>query len=277
MFSTRFTTAQDFQSEWYKKWKANLDLPDGFVRKWWEIAYVMETLDSHGVIKKGCRGVGFGVGSESLTSQIADLGPKLTATDLCGQDWSHINSGFGGLSSHQRIETRVVDMNWIDGESGKATVENESYDFSYSICSMDHCGTVWWTKRFLLNQMNCLRVGGIATHTGEYTISLGLPRVGGTVWLDWADILDICNMLLQLGHEPAPIDWNIGNSVEDHQVDPHPHSGAIHLKPEVENGRWGTCVGFAVRKKCPGVFWIPLDEAEARNAIANCQFAHSQT
>ena len=132
---------------------------------------------------------------------------------------------------------------------------------------MDHCGSVWLTKRFLLNQMNCLKVGGIGVHTAEYTISMGLPRSGATSVLNWSDIVDIQSLCQKLGYELAPIDWNIGDRVEDHMVDPHPYPGPIHLKPEFHGGRWVTCVVFAVRKLNPGVFWVPQDETEARGLI----------
>lgn len=277
MFSTFMTRAKDFHAEWFVKWRDRLKLPSAYIRKSWEIAVVAETLESHGALTPNKCGVGFGVGSEELTGQLAEFGPTILATDLCDASWSHINGGFHALGRNERVRTRVVDMNWLDGTSGKGVVEVEDYDFSYSICSMDHCGTAWWTKRFLLNQMNCLRVGGISVHTGEYTISLGLPRSGSTIWLDWKDVLDITELFGKLGYEAAPIDWNLGDSIEDHQVDAHPWNGPVHLKPETNGGRWGMCIAFTARKTRPGTFWVPLDEAEARALIDEFQRSHSQT
>lgn len=274
MFSTRMTTRRDFDSEWFLRWKPILSFSDRVHRKSWEMAIVAETLQSHGVLVPGRKGVGFGVGSESLTKVFADLGPDVLATDLLPDSWKDTHKGFWIGGEHPRITNRIVDMNWIDGASGKDVVECNAFDFSWSVCSMDHCGTVWWTKRFLLNQMNALKPGAIGVHTAEYTINVGMPRVGTTVWLDRNDVIDVMNLLAQLGHELAPIDWFIGDTFDDHGIDCSPYEGT-HIKAEA-HGRWGTCICFAVRKGNVPVFWVPLDESEARAAIDQAQRSHSQ-
>lgn len=261
MFSTRMSTFRDFRSEWFAKWKAILNLDDRIFRKYWEYAVVSETLEANGLLSESRSGVGFGVGSDSLTTMIADRVKHVFATDLLPKEWEHVHQQFGELSKHPKVTTGVVDMNWIQGK-----IEPEAFDFSYSVCSMDHCGTVWWTKRFLLNQLNCLKAGGIGVHTAEYTINLGMTREGTTVWLTSDDVVDICDLFEKLGHEAAPVDWFIGDSIEDHVIDSYPYNGRIHLKCEA-SGKWGTCIVFAVRKKRDGVFWVPLDESEARAAI----------
>ncbi len=260
-------------SEWFARWKAQHSLPDRIHRKDWEVAIVSEILDSNGCLTENRHGVGYGCGSESLATYIASRGPKVLATDLLQGEWSHIHGGFSALEN-ERIQLRCVDMNWLKGESGKQSVEEGLYDFGWSVCSMDHCGSTWLTKRFLLNQMNCLKVGGLGVHTAEYTISSGLPRNGSTSWLDWNDMVDVQNLMTQMGHELAPIDWSIGDSVEDHQMDLYPYGGRVHLKPEVHAGRWGTCVVFAAKRVSPKQFWIPVEEDIAREQLA--QRSHSQ-
>lgn len=277
MFSTRFSTFRDFTSDWYQEWRQELKLPQTVHRKWWELAIVAETLRSHGMLGSTRKGIGFGCGSERITTQIADFGPTILATDLLKPEWAQTHQDFANLASHPGVTTRVVDMNWLDGASGVGAVELEHYDFAWSVCSMDHCGSTWLTKRFLLNQLNCLKPDGVGIHTAEYTISLGLPKSGATVWLDWADLVDTAQLIGQLGHELAPIDWNIGDAIEDHKIDPWPHGTTPHLKPEVHAGRWGTCVAFAVKKKSNGVFWVPQEEDLARDMIGRHQRSHSQT
>lgn len=266
MFSTCMTTMRDFGTEWYRKWRERLAFPDRIHRKSWEIAIISETLESHGMLQHGKHGVGFGVGSEPLVKYYADLGPTILATDLLPDDWHETHKRFFTHGEHPNVSNRIVDMNWIDGAGGKDAVEEESADFTWSVCSMDHCGTAWWTKRFVLNQMNCLKPGGIGVHTGEYTINPGMPREGGTVWLNCDDLIDLSDLLRSLGHEPAPIDWFIGDAYGDHTIDYFPYEGFYHIKTEA-NGKWGTCFCFAVRKQNPGVFWVPLDESQAREAI----------
>jgi SAM-dependent methyltransferase len=276
MYTTKFTTMRDMKTEWYKKWQQAFGL-SGIHRKGWEVAIIAETLESHGLLAAGYRGIEYGCGSGLVSRYVAAQGANVLATDLLNPSWVGTHSGFGELANLQRVETRVVDMNWLNGESGAGAVEVEAFDFSWSICSMDHCGSTWLTKRFLLNQLNCLKPGGLAVHTAEYTISVGLPRSGGTAWLDWTDMVDLQILMQSLGHELAPIDWNIGDCVEDHMIDMPPYGGPVHLKPEVSGGRWGTCVVFAAKRGDHEPFWVPVEEDIARASISAYQRSHSQT
>jgi hypothetical protein len=261
MFSTRFTTARDFDTDWLRRWQHVFGLDRRRHRKWWEIATVCETLDSHQVLAPGKTGVGFGVGSDPLVKYFAERGADILATDLLDPAWIGTHHNFDGLQDLPRVQTARVDMNWLAGH-----VPTAAADFCWSVCAMDHVGTIWWLKRFVLNQMNCLRPGGIAVHTAEYTISHGLPRAGGTVWLEAADLLDLASLAGGLGYEMAPIDWFIGDRLEDHLID-DTGTADVHIKAGVA-GRWGTCVAIALCKLHAGEFWVDLDEATARRAIS---------
>lgn len=267
MFATKFTVARDFHTDWYQTWKQKLNLGDHIHRKCWEIATICETLASAGMLNTNKKGIGYGVGNEPLLTLFTKMGCTILATDGLPSTWSTMNDQFHTIN--QTIETRIVDMNWIQG-----AVQPNHYDFSWSICSMDHCGSTWLTKRFLLNQMNCLKKGGIATHTAEYTINTELPKIGTTTWLTWEDILDIQQLMTACGHHPAPIDWFIGDTLEDHIIDKIPYNGKIHIKCETHN-RWGTCVIITARKQHDHEFWVPLDEQEARTKIH--QQSHQQS
>jgi hypothetical protein len=276
MFSTRFSTARDFQTDWYLKWKHSLGFDDRIHRKSWELAYICETLDSRDMLTEGSRGVGFGVGSEDLPIRFAERGCHILATDLLSPEWIATHKQFGGMASHDRISTRIVDMNWLHGATLTDTIHETDFDFAWSVCAMDHCGSTWLTKRFLLNQMNALRVGGIAVHTAEYTVSVGMPREGGTIYFTVDDIVDVADLMFAMGHEMAPIIWFLGDSIEDHIIDTPPYTGRVHLKAEMCGGRWGTCVGFAVKRMNEDVVWIPDNEAEGRQVIADYHSCHSQ-
>lgn len=269
MFSTRFSTARDFNSEWYRYWKVIFGFDDRVYRKLWEVAFVCETLRENDKLQRGARGVAFGVGSEELPRKFANLGCHILATDLLAPEWAASHRLFAEVNSHERIQTQNVDMNFLQD------IAIGNYDFAWSVCAMDHCGSTWLTKRFLLNQMNLLRVGGIAAHTAEYTISAGMPKEGGTVYLTAEDVLDVAHLMESMGHQLAPVDWFVGDSIEDHMIDSPPYVGHVHLKAEMCDGRWGTCVGFAARKTTSDVAWIPVDEFEGRKFIAEYQLSHS--
>jgi hypothetical protein len=276
MFSTCFTTYRDFTTDWFRKWDQKLKFDKRMHRKWWEMSIVCESLESNGMLARGKKGVGFGVGSEILPSMFGEMGCEILATDMLPESWGSTHCRFYEANQKYGIQTRVVDMNWIDGAGAYEAVEENGYDFSWSICSMDHCGNAWLTKRFLLNQMNCLRANGLAVHTAEYTINHGLPREGTTAWLTWEDILDVSILMRSLGYVFAPVDWFMGNAVQDHMIDLHPFEGPVHIKAET-HGRWGTCVLFAAKKVSDGAFWVPGNEADARREIAEYQLSHSHT
>lgn len=269
MFSTCFSVYSDFLTDWYQHWIREFQLGNRVHRKLWEVSIIAETLRSHEMLKIGKSGVEFGCGNGFLAKSFERYGAQILATDMFDPSWQETHGGGVGLNA------KNVDMNWIDGAGGCDSVDPEKYDFSYSACSMDHCGSVWLTKRFLLNQMNALKPGAVAVHTAEYTISRGLPREGSTSWMDWQDIVDIKNLAESCGYEIAPINWNIGADIQDHQIDFSPYEGESHLKVEVSGGRWGTCVAFMLKKSKPGVFWVPVEEGIAREQLA--QRSHSQT
>lgn len=261
MFRTAFSTAREFRTAWMRRWCDTFDLPDRMHRKHWEYAVVAETLDSHGLLSKGRSAIGFGVGSDRSVTTFADCGVQVLATDLLGEDWQETHQQFRSFDGRPEIETRIVDMNSLSESSldGK-------FDFCWSLCSMDHVGSIWLVKRFLLNSLNCLNPGGISVHTGEYTIRTDMPTSGTTVWLTVNDILDLERLAAKLGIEMAPVDWFFGDSIEDHVIDCHPYENYVHLKVDSYGG-WGTSIVVAFKKNRTGEFWIPIDESEARRMI----------
>jgi hypothetical protein len=268
MFKTFFTTRRDFDSVWMQHWRSIINLrPDRFHRKDWENAAVIETIQSSGCYGHGKRGIGFGVGDEILSELFVTDGCQITATDLLGDDWGTTHNGMNRLRGKQNIDVRIVDMNWLRGESHRQAVESEAYDFSWSVCSADHCGSVWLTKRFLLNQMNVLRPGGIAVHTAEYSTDGRMPRQGGTSFMTAHDVMDLQSLAYRAGYEMAPVDWFFGDTFEDHIVD-YQGDGAVHIKSGTENS-WATCVLFALRKRVEGELWLSSDEAAMRALLAD--------
>lgn len=257
MFSTRFCTARDFQSNWFLQTPPLHDSACSLHRKSWEIAFVRATVDRPGG-SLNC--IGFGVGNEPLAKHFAACGHCVLATDLQADDWRHVHGDLTGMAS-AGLPTRQVDMNWID-----QTVTERGYDACWSLCSMDHLGSVWLIKRFVLNSLNVLRPGGIAAHTAEYSLCPDMPRSGPTSYLNVDDIEDLQQLTTKLGHTMAPIDWHFGSHQADHVIDPIPYANPIHLKPGCEGNRWTTSVGIAA-KRGPNEFWIDVDEATAREQI----------
>ena len=56
---------------------------------------------------------------------------------------------------------RAVDMNDIPPDL-------RGFDFTWSSCALEHLGTLRAGADFVVEQMTCLRPGGVAVHTTEY-------------------------------------------------------------------------------------------------------------
>lgn len=75
-------------------------------------------------------------------------------------------------------------------------------------------------KEFLLNQMECLRPGGIAVHTTEYNLSSNDKTVeeGETVIFRKKDIEELVQVMGDHGYEMM-VDFNPGRSLSNSCVD----------------------------------------------------------
>lgn len=182
---SRCCAQEDFENAEFKplfnhlKWDSDL-LP--YDRKKWEFAFIIRTLEEHGMLQEGKRGIGFAVGLEPLPSYFADKKVQILATDLSIEDagakkWAEDNQNSkGNLTAlfnedfcsredfDQYVSFRAVDMNQIPKNIGR-------YDFCWSSCAIEHVGGIELSKQFLKNMINVLRPGGIAVHTTEFNLS----------------------------------------------------------------------------------------------------------
>ena len=236
-------------------------------RKNWEHAYICQALHERGMLEPGRRGLGFAVGAEKLPSFFAALGCLITATDLAADDernngWAKTGQWTGnrdalnvhGLCSadefRERVEFRAVDMNHIPDDL-------RGYDFTWSTCSFEHCGSLELGLEFLERQLDCLRPGGVAVHTTEFNLSSNNKTIGAgpAVIYRLRDIEDVVRRLVSRGHRVEPLDIDPGNRDIDRFVDPPPYSGSAggpygrikHLRLDLE-GYASTSIGLILRK-----------------------------
>ena len=255
MFSTRICTARDFRSDWFRESPILHNPAYTMHRKAWENAFVYSTLRA--ACNQPLNLIGFGVGDEPLAKHLASIGHQVLATDLQSHDWQHVHGGLSGMAD-AGLTTRRVDMNWIAND-----VHERDFDACWSLCSMDHLGSVWLLKRFVLNSVNVLHPGCVAVHTAEYSLCPDMPRSGPTCYLTAADLDDLQLLAAKLGHHMAPIDWHLGSDREDHAIDYPPYPGPTHIKVGCEGNRWTTSVGIAIRRG-PRETWLDADERTAR-------------
>ncbi len=219
----------------FRGWAERLREPWQTHRKLWELAFICQALEERDMLRPGRRGLGFAVGAEKLPSFFASLGCTITATDLPTDDdrnriWAETGQYVGNLTAlnaaglcddaifRERVTWRPVDMNAIPGDL-------RDFDFTWSTCSFEHCGSLALGLTFLERQMDCLRPGGVAVHTTEFNLSSN----GATLETDTCviyrlrDIEAICARLTALGHVVEPLDLNPGRHPLDHHIDEPPY------------------------------------------------------
>lgn len=266
------STQADLQSEWAAHWLAELRIPLLFHRKLWELAYVPQVLWQTGKLKPGMRGVGFGCGTEPLPSLFASYGVEILATDMApeaSQDagWSHSNQHTHSLEAifHKRLVAREafekhVSLRFVDMRS--IPDDMRDFDFCWSICALEHLGSIRAGLDFIKNSVATLKPGGVAVHTTEFNF------LSDDVTLDnWPTVLyqrahfeALARECEAAGHRVFPLNFDVGRDPLDLFVDVPPYPGdwtdyqksvwlpSAHLKLSID-GFASTCFGIVVQAR----------------------------
>lgn len=258
---SRLCRGEDLESAEFRQWASRLQEPHRLHRKLWEFCYLCQALSERGMLQPGRRGLGFAVGQESLPALFAAYGCRITASDLASDDdraqgWARTGQWADSLASlNQRglcpadkfatqVEFLPVDMNHIPDSLCQG-----EYDFTWSSCSFEHCGSIALGSAFLERQMACLRPGGIAVHTTEFNLSSnqGTITSGPTVIYRRADIEQLVARLTAAGHHVEPVNLDLGRHPLALEVDDPPYSHDRHLRLALY-GYAVTSIGLIVRK-----------------------------
>ena len=261
----------DLESDWAAHWCAQLQTPVVFHRKIWELCYVVQAVYENGHLRPGTRGLGFGCGVEPLPSYFASQGAAVTVTDLPTEEarargWAATNQHAASLEQawqpnlvardafDRLVDFRYVDMNDIPPELA-------DYDFCWSICALEHLGSIERGLNFITNALRTLRAGGMAIHTTEFNINPDGPTIDNwpTVLFQRKHLEELADRLRAEGHDVATLDFNLGDGPLDRFIDLPPWSHdlpqqlgqwlgqPLHLKVGVD-GFACTCFGIIVRK-----------------------------
>jgi 2-polyprenyl-3-methyl-5-hydroxy-6-metoxy-1,4-benzoquinol methylase len=261
----------DMESDWVAHWCGQLLTPVLFHRKLWELAFVLQAIYEEGHMRAGARGLGFGCGQEPVPSYLASHGVAVTITDLDAAEaqaagWARTHQHAASLDQafqprmidraefDRLVDLRFVDMNAIPDD----LVE---YDFCWSICALEHLGSIERGLAFVENSLATIRPGGLSVHTTEFNID---PR---SATIDnWPAVLfkrehldALAQRLRSKGHYVAALDFDIGDKPMDRFIDLPPwghdlpaefsrwHGEGDHLKVAID-GFISTCFGLIVRK-----------------------------
>ena len=245
----------------FSYWMHMLKEKKRYHRKQWELAYVSQALYERGVLSPGKKGLVFGVGKEQTAALYASMGCKITATDMpednaeC-EKWrtsnQYIQKDFSELNErnicdeslfYQNVEFRHIDMNSIPPDL-------KDYDFCWSICALEHVGSIEKGLDFIKNSLNVLKPGGVAVHTTEYNLVSDNKTVelNDLVVFRHRDIIKVINELEQAGHYVFPLNLDKGNGFINDFVDRVPYDGPFHLKLEISKYAC-TSIGLIIIKK----------------------------
>lgn len=230
--------ARDFRQPWFVQRTNELAHELELHRKLWEFCVIAQVGAEH--LVPGMRALGFGVGREPLASWLASRGVDVVATDRpdetmewdgTGQhaaDVEHLRHPdvCSEVAFARHVRFRAVDMNAIPED-----LRDGSFDFTYSAGSFEHLGGIDAGLDFFVNQMACLRPGGLAAHTTEFNMlsyhetlespNLSLYRV--------QELQVLAERLAAQGDRLWPLDLASGIEPDDLHVDSEPW-GLPHLK-----------------------------------------------
>jgi SAM-dependent methyltransferase len=269
---SKASTQADLESEWAAYWCGELKVSRVFHRKLWEFAFVLQALWEHGMISGGRRGLGFGCGHEPIPSYLASKGVQLTVTDML-PDEARLQ---GWMSSDQHTTTidslfmqHLVDRETFDRNVALRYVDMNAipddligYDFCWSVCALEHLGSIAAGLAFVRNSLATLRPGGVAVHTTEFNFLDDTQTVDNwpTVLFQRRHFLGLAEELRREGHYVAELDFRIGDKPLDKFIDipPYAHDWPkplafewrdtpAHLKISID-GFASTCFGLIVRR-----------------------------
>lgn len=171
--TSQLVSASQFYEPKFQEIAQRLQLETLLDRKIWEYCFIVNSIETYAKTGPGTRGLAFGCGMEFITSVLAAGGSDILATDYVEQSHNWQARGLSDLysSAHidresfdARVRFQHLDMNEIDPSL-------TGFDFLWSTGSLEHIGGYDKGLAFVENAMKCLKPGGIAVHTTEFTLT----------------------------------------------------------------------------------------------------------
>ena len=222
-------------------------------RKAWEYAYILNALKTYAKTGLGSRGLAFGCGLEFITSILASEGAEVLATDYVPdlateKHWEA--RGKTDLFFEQHISADDFDKRVTFSHLDMNDIPNDltNFDFCWSTGSLEHIGGHANGMAFVENAMRCLKPGGIAVHTTEFTltsdtVSQDHPELS---FYCRADIEALAERLLAAGHKII-LNFDRGTTVADTHVDLPPYHGGFTLTAHFKS-HIITSIGLIIEK-----------------------------
>lgn len=201
-----------------------LDARTALHRKDWEFAAVARLVR----LEHPERVLVLAAGRERLVSWLAAQNVTVVATDQRAEGaraWVHSNQ-------HSSTREDLYHPDLVSWEQFAAHVTHEeldmtvdpvpehlrsAFDLVYSLCAVEHVGTLERSKAIPVRFMASLRSGGLALHTTEFTLSSldSTVMYGDPVIWRRQDVERVLDALIHEGHEVEPPCWDAGPAIVD--------------------------------------------------------------
>jgi hypothetical protein len=249
----------DFRQPYFAYWVGRMNAYIALHRKLWEFVYICQGLHERGLLAEGRKGVGFGVGGETLPALFASLGCEILATDIdvaeaAAAGWAATDQHAASREALRRpdlcsdeVFDRLVSFRTCDMNAVPRSIRE--FDFCWSACALEHLGSIEKGLAFVERSLDCLKPGGFAIHTTEFNVSSNTATVDheGTVLFRRQDLERLSKRLSVAGHKVAPLNFDPGAGVIDNYVDVAPYKAQPHLKLALL-GYVSTSYGIIVQK-----------------------------
>jgi 2-polyprenyl-3-methyl-5-hydroxy-6-metoxy-1,4-benzoquinol methylase len=242
---SKATTQADIEAPWFAWWCRELAIAPIYHRKLWEYAFLLQALFEEGMLRPGVSGIGFGCGEEPIASYLAARGAQVTVTDLDprqsrGKGWTDTGQHTSAVALaykpellpreefDRRVSLRFVDMRAIPNDL------DAGHDFCWSLCALEHLGSLAAGLTFIEDAMATLKPGGVAVHTTEFNYASDTDTLESESLslFQRKHFILLKRRLEAAGHTVRELDFDVGNGVLDGFVDVPPFGArdAAHLK-----------------------------------------------
>lgn len=263
-------TQADAESAWAARWFAALKREPTLHRGPWQLAYVLQVLEDFGMLRPGRRGLGFGCGREVLPSFFAAHGIAAVATDMPPDHperkaWHQASGENADLHHAALVERDAFDrlVSFEHADMNAIPAHLRGFDFCWSICSMEHVGSIARAMDFVVNSLEALAPGGVSVHTSEFNCRAEGPTVDhiNVVLPQRRHFEALAARLNAAGHETGTLDFDLGDGPFDRFIDVPPYHFQMEeaFKPQWKRGNFhlklslfgfpATAFGLWVRKR----------------------------
>jgi len=266
-------TQADMEHPAFRWWIKSLRLARIYHRKLWEYGFVLQALHEAGMLQEGKRGLGFAVGEEPLPAYFAARGIRVTATDapvdvIEGKGWTDTGQHADSLDKLSKPDLcpqdafqRHVSYEPVDMRAIPAHLDGQ-FDFCWSICSLEHLGSLANGADFVIDSLKTLRTGGVAIHTTEFNYLSDTDTVDNwmTVLYRRKDFEALAERARALGYIVSDLNFDTGDKPLDYFIDLPPYrwdknkpdlafisQERAHLRLSID-GFACTCYGLIIRK-----------------------------